>query len=32
MITRMGLLQKKPGLSDAEFRAHWRDVHGPSGR
>ena len=29
MIARMGLLQKKPGLSDAEFRAHWRDVHGP---
>ena len=29
MITRMGLLQKKPDLSDAEFRAHWRDMHGP---
>jgi uncharacterized protein (TIGR02118 family) len=29
MIARMGLLQKKPDLSDAEFRAHWRDVHGP---
>ena len=28
MIVRMGLLQKKPGLSAAEFRAHWRDVHG----
>jgi uncharacterized protein (TIGR02118 family) len=29
MVVRMGLLQKKPGLSDAEFRAHWRDLHGP---
>ena len=29
MIARMGLLQKKPDLSDAKFRAHWRDVHGP---
>ena len=28
MIVRMGLLQKKPGLSAAEFRAHWRDAHG----
>jgi len=24
----MGLLQKKPNLSAAEFAAHWRDVHG----
>src|SRR3712207_4509801 len=29
MIVRMGLLQRKPEFSVVEFRAHWRDVHGP---
>jgi uncharacterized protein (TIGR02118 family) len=26
---RMGLLQRKPDLSVADFRTHWRDLHGP---
>jgi uncharacterized protein (TIGR02118 family) len=25
----MGLLKKRPDLSTADFRRHWRDVHGP---
>ena len=29
MIVRMGLLQRKPSLSESEFRRHWWDVHGP---
>jgi len=29
MIVRMGLLQKKPDLAPADFRAHWSHVHGP---
>jgi uncharacterized protein (TIGR02118 family) len=29
MIARFGLLTKSPKISDAEFDAHWRDVHGP---
>ncbi len=29
MIVRMGLLTRKPGTSTAEFRSHWRDIHGP---
>jgi uncharacterized protein (TIGR02118 family) len=29
MIVRMGLLQRKAGLEAAEFRSHWRNVHGP---
>ncbi|QDM17179.1 EthD family reductase [Tardiphaga sp. vice352] len=29
MIVRMGLSKKLPGLSTAEFRRHWREVHGP---
>src|SRR5947208_7421384 len=29
MIVRMGLLQQKTGLEATEFRAHWRNVHGP---
>jgi uncharacterized protein (TIGR02118 family) len=29
MIVRMGLLQRKPDLSVADFRMHWRDRHGP---
>ncbi len=29
MNVRMGLLRKKPAWSIEEFRAHWRDKHGP---
>jgi len=29
MICRMGLLTRRPGLTPAAFRRHWRDVHGP---
>lgn len=29
MITRMGLLGKRPDMTDEAFRQHWRDVHGP---
>lgn len=29
MIVRMGLLQKRVGLEQPEFRKHWRETHGP---
>lgn len=29
MIARFGLLTKSPKITDAQFDAHWRDVHGP---
>ena len=29
MIVRMGLLTRRPEIGSAEFRRHWRDVHGP---
>lgn len=29
MIVRMGLLTRRPDVSPAEFRRHWREVHGP---
>ena len=29
MITRMGLLQKKQGLSTEAFKKHWKEIHGP---
>jgi uncharacterized protein (TIGR02118 family) len=29
MNIRMGLLRKKPDWTTEEFRAHWRDKHGP---
>jgi uncharacterized protein (TIGR02118 family) len=29
MIVRMGLLTRRPDIPEAEFRRHWRDVHGP---
>ncbi|MDA8354874.1 MAG: EthD domain-containing protein [Actinomycetota bacterium] len=29
MVRLTCLLRRKPGLSPAEFHAHWRDVHGP---
>jgi len=29
MIVRMGLLTRKPGVSNSEFHKHWRDIHGP---
>jgi uncharacterized protein (TIGR02118 family) len=29
MIVRMGLLTRRPGVTQAEFRRHWREVHGP---
>jgi uncharacterized protein (TIGR02118 family) len=29
VIVRMGLLQKRAGLEQDEFRKHWRDSHGP---
>src|SRR4051794_41848291 len=29
MNVRMGLLRKKPGWTTDEFRAYWRDKHGP---
>jgi len=29
MISRFGLVKRKPGLSDEAFLAHWRGVHGP---
>lgn len=32
MIVRMGLLRRRPDLSREQFRAHWRDVHGPLAR
>lgn len=30
-VQSFGLLQRRPDLSQAEFVAHWRDVHGPLG-
>jgi len=29
VIVRMGLLQKRPEMSNTDFRGHWRDGHGP---
>ncbi|VTU31907.1 EthD protein [Variovorax sp. PBL-H6] len=29
MIYRCGLFNRRPGLDDAGFHAHWRNVHGP---
>lgn len=29
MITRFGLVRRSPHLTQAQFDAHWRDVHGP---
>lgn len=29
MIYRCGLFNRRPGLSDAQFRDHWLNVHGP---
>ena len=29
MIKFMGLLYKKPGISDEEFRKHWKEIHAP---
>jgi len=29
VITRMGLLRKRPDMTVDAFRAHWRDIHGP---
>jgi uncharacterized protein (TIGR02118 family) len=29
MIVRMGLLTRRPEVSQAEFRRHWLEVHGP---
>jgi uncharacterized protein (TIGR02118 family) len=29
MIYRCGLFNRRPGLDDAAFHAHWRNVHGP---
>jgi uncharacterized protein (TIGR02118 family) len=29
MIYRAGVFNRRPGLGDAEFRAHWLNVHGP---
>lgn len=29
MISRFGLIERKAGLSDMAFHAHWRNVHGP---
>jgi uncharacterized protein (TIGR02118 family) len=29
MIVRMGLLTRRPEVSQADFRRHWREVHGP---
>lgn len=29
MIVRSGLLRRKPEWTDADFRRHWREVHGP---
>ena len=29
MNVRMGLIRKKPAWSDDDFRAYWRDQHGP---
>lgn len=29
MIYRCGLFSRRPGLDDAAFRSHWREVHGP---
>lgn len=29
MIYRCGLFNRRPGLDDAAFRAHWCEVHGP---
>jgi uncharacterized protein (TIGR02118 family) len=31
MIKGIGIVTKKPGLSDEQFHNHWRDVHGPLG-
>lgn len=28
-IYRCGLFNRRPGLSDAQFRQHWINVHGP---
>ncbi len=29
MVKLFALLRRRPGLGPEEFRAHWRDVHGP---
>ena len=29
MIKSVGLIYKKPGISDEEFRKHWRQIHAP---
>lgn len=29
MISRFGLLTRKPGMSPQAFDRHWRDIHGP---
>ena len=29
MVKIVYCITKKPGLSDAEFRRYWKDVHGP---
>ena len=29
MVKLIALLRRRPGLGPEEFRAHWRDVHGP---
>jgi uncharacterized protein (TIGR02118 family) len=29
MITRMGILTRKPDLTPEQFRKHWLEVHGP---
>ena len=29
MIKSVGLIFQKPGISDEEFRKHWRQIHAP---
>src|SRR3712207_7926096 len=29
MITRMGILKRRPDLTPEQFRKHWLEVHGP---
>jgi hypothetical protein len=31
MVTRFGLIPRRPGLSIEEFHRHWREIHGPLG-